>query len=1691
MMVPGGAAAQGFDRVQEHAAIAARCKGMPRQRLAWLCGLYLMGVGLAHADAQLQTGHFATDEAAIALARANGGAIRFSTEARIGAEGDTSLSIRLQPFGDGEGEGEKEGGDDRPPKWPKGVPVPFSLTSDGKGIVALTVTLQGKPVTVRNDRDLKIVSDFTDLFIRSRVKGAGASLSFSDLLLNGLLVGDGAAAAVAGGAGGDKSGLDILRIAGGGLPEGFQLSGHITADWHGSQPDDAVLDAMIWGAKIIGSVPDNPAPRVGLVQPEPGSFVVTAFPTVVATFTAVGSGIDPASVRLLLDGADRTAQAQASATGLSFTPTAALAEGPHQVLVFARNRAGLSSQAAASFTVDTVPPKLAITAPTSPVIQDNPAPAIAVSYSDATSGFDTTSLRVAIDGNLLTTQCQVGVAAAACSPPALAAGNHVLKVWGRDRAGNLTTQSFAFRLVYDTTPPSLAITAPTQPLILGNPSPAIALTYSDAGSGIDTASLRVLVDQVDITARCTAGAAAAQCQPPRLGRGAHAVKAQISDRRGNRAIAGASFTLALPVPIAFTAPKPEQLTPVAAVRVAGTVGTAATSVQVNGVAAALSAGNFSIDALGLHEGINYLVAVAQDADGNVGTAAVRVTVDTTPPRISFSSPADHAVVSSATVTVTGLVNDLTVGTVNQTQATVSVNGVAATVAHRSFVAAGVPLAPGNNQLVAVATDRAGNQARATLHVAQAQPTGAPTIRAVSGDGQSGTILTPLSAPLVVAVADASGSPQANAAVVFRVVQGNGTLPAGGRSVLVRTDAQGRAAAAWTLGSRAGAAVNRVRATAAGVQGDVIFSAQAAPGPPVAVYVASGDDQNGAVGSDLAQAFFAVVLDQGDNPVAGVPVTWKVVQGGGGFGGAASVTVPSDDSGLATARLTLGPQAGLDNNRVEASFPALAARPATFKASGFLLGDPAQTRVAGIVLDNQGLPVPGVTIRLRDSTLTTLTDPAGQFRLAGVPVGQLFLIADATTATRAGSWASLEYEIFALAGIENHLPKPIYILPLALAQGVFVDETHGGSVKIPAVPGFALDVAPGSVTFPGGGRNGTVSVTAVHIDKIPMPPGAGMQPRLIVTIQPAGARFEPPARLSLPNVDGRAPGSVTELFSFDHALGAFVSVGTGTVSEDGEVLQSDPGFGVVEAGWHCGSPASSNGDAQQVNVTITDTKPVFLCGDNPGAAKTLHASGGPPQDASYSWQSGNAGVVALAPSGQGLCQGAAECDTLATAGATGRTNATVTINCSTSGATASDSTDVVVAKVTSLQVANATASAADPRCYVTNTHQPADDVKITAVLDPGVGPGEVPPDFLVWTGGTAGANAVERLVTRGGASSTQLQATCGGPAQPQQQVQLFVVAADTPPANQPAQLVHTLGGASNPGGDFGLTVVTIGQQGVVGPQFDVNAYLDGNTWRFRVPQIRHTYKVGIHGLGRTDIAGAGDPGVTKGTLCQIIPDLTPPGAGVGHGPPRTHYWSSAITQAHEDCHVSRFYTDPAFWPQFMTQFQQQVENDSVTFDCQDPAKQNSADVIAGKRQTWQQAANNFHGQADQAEIGGSEVACHNVSNPLYTNLINAIRNTVPPLDPAALAGAAAHGHISLAWSSTACNETGFRVERKTNAPNAPFGTIGNAPACAAQPCAPAFVDGNVTAGTTYIYRVIATGQAGDSNPTPTVAVKAVP
>lgn len=357
---------------------------------------------------------------------------------------------------------------------------------------------------------------------------------------------------------------------------------------------------------------------------------------------------------------------------------------------------------------------------------------------------------------------------------------------------------------------------------------------------------------------------------------------------------------------------------------------------------------------------------------------------------------------------------------------------------------------------------------------------------------------------------------------------------------------------------------------------------AIPGPnqlgPEPRYPHSGRDLAEACRRDLGlpRPLVATVTDLGHNRLGGVPVRFEVVKGAGLFPatGLGTAVIETDSDGRAIVEVSLDPEKGPASTVVRATIPELEPSPfATFVGSGLAAGDPADTAISGVVLDGTGLPVEGVTARVRGTSLSATTDEAGLFRLHPAPVGTVYLDIDGSTANRPGTWPDLEYVVTTVPGREVDVGTPIHLLPLELGSGVFVDESTGGSIELSEIPGFRLDIAPGSVTFPGGGRSGLVSATAVHHDRIPMTPNFGQQPRLILTIQPAGARFDPPARLTLPNVENLTPGEVTEMYSFDHDLGHFVSIGPASVSRDGLVIVADEGVGIVKAGWHCGgSPA---------------------------------------------------------------------------------------------------------------------------------------------------------------------------------------------------------------------------------------------------------------------------------------------------------------------------------------------------------------------------------------------------------------------------------------------------------------------------------------------------------------------------------------
>lgn len=611
----------------------------------------------------------------------------------------------------------------------------------------------------------------------------------------------------------------------------------------------------------------------------------------------------------------------------------------------------------------------------------------------------------------------------------------------------------------------------------------------------------------------------------------------------------------------------------------GVVSDPLASITLNGAPVANLNGQFQADVT-LDEGHNTVSARAVNGNGEDVSDVIALSLDMTPPYLTVASPKAGQVLRTSSIAVSGLINDIVRGTVADGQAHVKVNGVAAAVSNRSYLAENIALNEGENLINIDASDQVGNTSHIGLKV-RYQPLAPQHIELVSGQDQTSTINTAIAQALSVKLLDAQHRPMANKPVIYRVIEGDGRVGSlgvdQGQGVLAMTDSQGVASTRFVLGSRAGVGNQRVRATAVGFDGEVLFYASATVGSPNKVTVNSGNNQRGATGQPLAKPFVVAVVDEGANLMAGARVEFKVTQGNGHFqNGQTQIIGVTDSDGRATAELTLGDQVGWDIHRVTARLVD-SDHFVGFTASALKPGPPGQTSISGVVLDNQDHPLPRVTMRVEGSQREAQTDEQGQFKITETPVGALRLIADGSTSTVEGEYPSLAFDVFTISGADNPLPAPIYLVKLDTLHAQHVGE-HDVTLTLPDVPGFALDVKAGSVTFPDGNKSGQLSVTPVNASKIPMPPPNGMQPRFIVTIQPVGARFDPPARLSLPNADGHKPGAQVEMYSYDHDLEEFVAIGLGTVSVDGSVIQSNEGVGVIKAGWHCGSQPGGSGCA---------------------------------------------------------------------------------------------------------------------------------------------------------------------------------------------------------------------------------------------------------------------------------------------------------------------------------------------------------------------------------------------------------------------------------------------------------------------------------------------------------------------------------
>ena len=254
-----------------------------------------------------------------------------------------------------------------------------------------------------------------------------------------------------------------------------------------------------------------------------------------------------------------------------------------------------------------------------------------------------------------------------------------------------------------------------------------------------------------------------------------------------------------------------------------------------------------------------------------------------------------------------------------------------------------------------------------------------------------------------------------------------------------------------------------------------------------------------------------------------------------------------------------------------------------------------TNVFGIIMDSYSeTPIEGVTVRVDGiPEASAVTDATGRFELMNMPAPDFFVHIDGSTATNAP--AGMTYPIVgkpfhSVAGETvqvnmNGEPFDIYLPPVDPADAIQLSgeqETDVGfgdtgkaqlAIQFPELDASTWDLL--SVKFPPGSavdRTGTAatqaSIIPVPPDRTPSPVPGGMDPPLVISIQAPGAtQFNVPAPITFPNLDGQAPGESTFLASFNHDSGQWESIGTGTVSEDGSVIESDPGVGIIAPGWH--------------------------------------------------------------------------------------------------------------------------------------------------------------------------------------------------------------------------------------------------------------------------------------------------------------------------------------------------------------------------------------------------------------------------------------------------------------------------------------------------------------------------------------------
>ena len=191
------------------------------------------------------------------------------------------------------------------------------------------------------------------------------------------------------------------------------------------------------GSSLQLKVKEKVAPVISITAPSSSAKLTNNKPVINWTVTDADSGVNPSTIKLIIDSQIITTGITKTQSGknytCSYTPTTALSDGTHTIKVSASDYDGnVATQKSVTFTVDTVPPELSVSAPVDNLVTNQSSLVVKGTTNDVTSS--PVTLTIKLNGGTEQT-VEVGSDGSFTKTLTLVTGENTIVITAKDGAG--------------------------------------------------------------------------------------------------------------------------------------------------------------------------------------------------------------------------------------------------------------------------------------------------------------------------------------------------------------------------------------------------------------------------------------------------------------------------------------------------------------------------------------------------------------------------------------------------------------------------------------------------------------------------------------------------------------------------------------------------------------------------------------------------------------------------------------------------------------------------------------------------------------------------------------------------------------------------------------------------------------------------------------------------------------------------------------------------------------------------------------------------------------------------------------------------------------------------------------------------------------------------------------------------------